>query len=526
MKTAWAYARFSSDHQREESIDAQLRAIEDYCAKNGYVLTNISRDEAKSATTDDRPHFQQMFSDINRTPPPDVVIVHKLDRFARDRYDSAFYKRKLKEKGIFLISVLENLDDSPESIILESVLEGMNEYYSKNLAREVKKGKNETAHQCKHNGGNPPLGYDIDEKGDYVINPIEAEIVRQIFDMYTKDISYQRMAEILNKQGARTKWGRPFSHNSFHDLLKQEKYKGLFVYGKTAVPLGKKRIDKKSADIVVDGGVPAIVDTEIWEKVNEKMKKNRKRNSAKTAKRVYLLSGLIFCGACNGPMTGNTRKSGSSKSIFSSYECVNRKKRKTCDAKGIRKEYIEETVIDYLVNEFFQEDNVWKLVHKLKEHSKKYRTESGDQLLALKAELAKEQKELDNILALIEAGSGKPWMVEKGDQHYERINYCKEKISHIENISETAQLTDQQMYDYIIKDRDIKNKSPENQKKIIQTYVEKVVIFNDHIDIHLIVTTNGADEGNRTLVASLGSWSSTIEPNPQNCISFINCYLL
>ena len=210
MKTAWAYARFSSDHQREESIDAQLRAIQDYCQRSGYVLTNIYRDEAKSATTDDRPQFQQMFKDVNSTPP-DVVIVHKLDRFSRDRYDSAFYKRKLKERGVQLVSVLENIDGSPESIILESVLEGMSEYYSKNLAREVKKGKNETAHQCKHNGGNPPLGYNIDENGNYVINPSEAAVVRQIFEMYAEDTSYTKMAEKLNKQGHRTKWGRAFT---------------------------------------------------------------------------------------------------------------------------------------------------------------------------------------------------------------------------------------------------------------------------------------------------------------------------
>ena len=239
MKTAWAYARFGSDHQREESIDAQLRAIQDYCQRSGYVLTNIYRDEARSATTDDRPQFQQMFKDISCTPP-DIVIVHKL--------------------------------------------EGMSEYYSKNLAREVKKGKNETAHQCKHNGGNPPLGYNIDANGDYVINPSEAAVVRQIFEMYAEDISYTKMAERLNKQGHRTKWGRAFTQNSFHDILKNEKYKGLFLYGKTSVPMGTKRISKEP-HVVVEDGVPAIINTELWEKVNQKMKENKKRNKYKVCKK-------------------------------------------------------------------------------------------------------------------------------------------------------------------------------------------------------------------------------------------------
>jgi site-specific DNA recombinase len=176
MIRAAAYARYSSDNQREESIDAQLRAIREYCDRNGIRLVKIYTDEARSATTDDRPGFLQMIQD-SALGLFDAVIVHKLDRFSRDRYDSAFYKRQLKKNGVRLISVLENLDDSPESIILESVLEGMAEYYSRNLAREVMKGMKETALQCKHTGGKPPLGYDVAPDGTYVINEQEAKAV-------------------------------------------------------------------------------------------------------------------------------------------------------------------------------------------------------------------------------------------------------------------------------------------------------------------------------------------------------------
>jgi site-specific DNA recombinase len=128
---AVAYARYSSDNQREESIDAQLRAIREYAEKENILIVHEYTDEARSATTDKRPAFQQMMADL-KTARVGAVIVHKLDRFSRDRYDSAFYKREMKKAGVRLISVLERLDDSPESIILESVLEGMSEYYSRN----------------------------------------------------------------------------------------------------------------------------------------------------------------------------------------------------------------------------------------------------------------------------------------------------------------------------------------------------------------------------------------------------------
>src|SRR5699024_7570062 len=169
MKKAVAYARFSSDNQREESISAQIRAINEYAKNNNILMINTYIDEARSATTDDRPQFQRMIKD-SANKSFDYVIVHKLDRFSRDRYDSAIYKRTLKNNGIRVLSVLENLDSSPESIILESVLEGMSEYYSKNLAREVKKGMKENALKCKFNGGTPPLGYDINKDKEYVIN--------------------------------------------------------------------------------------------------------------------------------------------------------------------------------------------------------------------------------------------------------------------------------------------------------------------------------------------------------------------
>lgn len=151
-----AYARYSSDNQREESITAQLRAIHNWADANGHIIVKEYIDEALSARTDKRPNFLKMIED-SKTEDWNGVVVHKLDRFSRNRYNSAVYKKTLKDNNKKLFSVLEKLDDSPESIIMEAMLEGLSEYYSANLAREVKKGLNENALDCKHNGGTPPL---------------------------------------------------------------------------------------------------------------------------------------------------------------------------------------------------------------------------------------------------------------------------------------------------------------------------------------------------------------------------------
>jgi len=254
------YGRYSSDNQREESIEAQIRAMTEFCEKNNYNIVKVYTDEALSATTDNRPQFLKMISDSGKGLF-DVIICHKLDRFARNRYDSAFYKKTLKDNGVKLISVLENLDDSPESIILESVLEGMAEYYSANLSREVKKGLNENALVCKHNGGKPPFGYDVDSDKNYIINKAESVAVIKVFEMAAA--GHTNICNWLNSNGYRNKYGNLFKSAVVSDMIKNEKYKGVYVYNqykREKVSGVYKNIKQPESEIVrIQGGIPAIV---------------------------------------------------------------------------------------------------------------------------------------------------------------------------------------------------------------------------------------------------------------------------
>ena len=315
------YARFSSDNQRDESIDAQLRAINEFADKNDMEIVKVYIDRAKSATTDRRPEFQQMIQDSAK----DIfqtLVVHKLDRFTRDKYDAAKYKRILKKNGVKIMSVTEPLDGSPESVILESVLEGFAEYYSKNLAREVMKGMKENALKCQHTGGIPPLGYDVDPASkQYVINEREAESIRLIYQLYLDGFGYHQIIDELNNRHYRTKLGKPFGKNSLYDLLVNEKYCGNYVYNRaSSKDFDGRRNNHTSKDndnmIRIPGGVPAIVTQEIFDKVQEKMLKNKRQPGAYKAKHVYLLSGLIVCGEClerenrEYSMMGNAKHSG------------------------------------------------------------------------------------------------------------------------------------------------------------------------------------------------------------------------
>ena len=276
--TGVIYARYSSHNQREESLEAQIRACTEYASRQGLNIIKIYTDAAQSGTNADREQFQQMISDSNEGLFKNLII-HKLDRFSRDKYDAMTYKRKLKANGITILSVTENLDGSPEAIMMESVIEGMAQYYSANLAREVMKGLKETAYNCWHTGGTPPLGYDVDpDTKKYIINESEAEIIKIIFEKYAKGVGYNQILEYLNGMGYRTKRGNTFKKNSLNAILKNEKYIGKFIFNKKREKdvTGNRRpqVNPESEWIVVENGMPAIIDETIFNKVQLKMATN------------------------------------------------------------------------------------------------------------------------------------------------------------------------------------------------------------------------------------------------------------
>lgn len=350
------YARYSSSQQREESISAQLRAMRKYCKDNDFEIVATYVDEAFSATTDKRPQFQQMISD-SAEKLFDIVLVHKLDRFARNRYDSSLYKQKLRRNGVRVCSVLERLDNSPESILLEGLLESINEFYSANLARETMKGLRENALKCQFNGGCAGLGYDIDDSKHFVINELEARAVVMIYSMYLSGYSYKAIAETLNAEGYRSKNGNQFCVNSFDAILRNERYTGVYIFNRAASKdfEGKRNNHKNKSDdeiIRIEGGVPAIISRDIWDAVQEKRKKYPKwGNHAKT---MYLLSQKIKCGYCNKTMIGDERIL-KRKPSFHIYRC--RTHEPECmNIKEIDRDSLEEYIINLVLENISEND--------------------------------------------------------------------------------------------------------------------------------------------------------------------------
>lgn len=401
------YARYSSDNQRTESIDAQLRAMRDYCKHNNIAIIETYIDEAKTATNAQRPAFQQMVSDSQKKNF-NIVLVHKLDRFARSRYDSALYKHELKKNGVLVYSVLEHLDNSPESIMLESVLEGIGEYYSKNLSREVLKGLMENALQCKHTGGKPPLGYEIDPNTKkMVINPYEAEAVQIIFDMYAKGHGYTEIINVMDEKGFKTKRGNDFKKNSLYSILTNEKYIGTFIFNKTSAKSLVGTVNThsyKSRDeiVTIAGGCPQIVSEQVFDRVKQRMEKNKQSGCYKVSKHHYLLTGKVFCKTCGKSMTGNSHSCTKTGTIAINYRCHTN--RRSCDNKEINRSKLEKCVISILEKHIFNSAAIKNIAKKIYAEANIDRSNHTQEIALLNSKLAETNEAMNNIITAITTG--------------------------------------------------------------------------------------------------------------------------
>lgn len=500
LNTAVIYARFSSNNQREESIDAQVRACRQYAEQRGYVVIDVYADYAKSGTNDNRPEFQRMLQDSG-TGKFDTVIIHKLDRFSRDRYGSTISKHRLKKNGCQLLSVLENLDASPESIVTESVLEGMAEYYSKNLAREVKKGQKETALQAKHNGGKPPLGYDVDkETKKYSINEKEAEVVKLIFDMYARGIGYNEILIHLNALGYRTKVGNPFAKGSLNNILKNEKYKGIYIFNlkmeKGADGVRRPTLNPESEVIRIEGGMPRIIDDVTFAKVQVMLNHNLTKGGSFKAKETYLLSGIIRCGECNSAMNGNSRYCGRNKLRYVTYKCSGRAQKRGCQQKEINKTYLENFVLEVLYDNLFNLTSIQTLTKMLNEYRKESNRENEEILDSSKNRLKAINKEINKTLEVVcQTGISITTVKDKLKELEEQKDYMEDYIEQL-TLNHDLNVSEQLVGELLVKSKEfVKTRNLPECKTFIKSYVDSVLVFQNKVCVKLKIAVPNTKTG-------------------------------
>ncbi len=485
QSTAIAYARYSSDNQREESIMAQLRAIREYAEKNNINIIKEYIDEAKSASVfadSERPAFEQMLSDINnRRVKVDYILFHKLDRGTRNHYDLARLKHYIRKNELKtkIIYVDQPLPDGPEGIIMEQLMVGMAQYYSENLSREVRKGMKENALAGLHRGGVPPLGYAVDPATKkYVIVEHEAAIVRRVFQMVIEGETYASIEKYMFEAGARTKSGKPYTKISIHDLLKNPKYCGKYVVGRYS----------KYEPWESEAGVPAIVEQAVWDTVQKIMEKRKKQNSVRRRKgeMTYLLTGKLICGICGGTCHGNSlgAKHQNGKRYLQ-YVCTNRKKN-GCPNPGIQKEVLEDFVLDK-IEELFDVANYDQIAEAILKKYAQQNTDTANDIKHIENELADVKKKMDKLFEVLETGAldamiAGPRLNALGKEK----EVLEQRLQDLQS-TKIESLTKEKIIHYLAINKNILNDRTNEIacKRLIEVYVERVVLGEHTIDVEL-----------------------------------------
>ena len=455
--TAVIYARYSSDNQREESIEGQIRECTAYAEKNGFTVVKHYIDRAISAKTDNRPQFQQMIKDSERGIF-DVIIVWKLDRFARNRYDSARYKTQLKRNGVKLVSATEVISAGPEGIILESVLEGYAEYYSADLSEKVVRGMTENALKGIYNGGTIPFGYMIDETRHYQPDPLLAPYVEQTFQKYADGATMTDLRDWLKAHNIKNSMGGEMSYNTIQRMLSNRRY------------IGELRL----RDVVQPNAIPALVSEELFNKVQEKLAKNKKAPARHKAEESYLLTTKLYCGKCGALMFGESGVSHTGK-MYTYYKCAAAKKKKTCDKKAVRKQWLEDLVVNETMKLVEDDASMNAIIVKVME----LQNQESTDLPIYEKQLKETEVGITNMLNAIQMGI-------LTSSTKERLEVLEEQRKELQARIAEERLAKPKMKEefvrfWLLRFRKLDMTQPEQRQVLVDTFINAIYLYDDKV---------------------------------------------
>ena len=470
------YARYSSHNQNEQSIEGQIAECQKFCKKNNFNVIGTYIDRAKSGTKDDRENFQLMLKDSEKGTF-NGIVVYQLDRFSRNRYDSAINKARLKKNNVRVMSARENINDDASGILMESVLEGMAEYFSVELGQKVKRGMKINAENCYYNGGTIPLGYKLIEiesdirdaqgrkvkKKKIAIDEETAPIIKKIFKMYLEGFTMAEIIRYLNSKELKTAYGNKFNKNSIRGILTNKRYNGIYTYSNNEVK----------------GGIPQIIDDLTFEMTQDKMGTNKKAPTRARAKTEYLLTTKLFCGHCKEMMTGTSGTSKSGK-LHTYYGCVGTRK-KICNKKNVQKDYIENLVIEK-AKELLTSDNIYKIAQSVVDTAQKEKENSN--IKRLQKTIKENERQRDNLfnsLKLCEIDSVKKSIFEEIAKMEENNKLLKNEL--LVEESQNVNITKTQVKFFL---NQIKNGNIDDihyKRAIINSLINKVFLYDDTIII-------------------------------------------
>ena len=465
MIPAVIYARFSSNAQREASSEQQINVCTAFARQNGYEILRVYSDHAMTGRTDQRPQFLRMIKDAHGGSFS-FVLVYALDRFSRDKYDSARYKYELRQAGVRVISATEPISDSPSGILVESVFEGLAQYYSAELSQKIRRGYENNAQHCLATGS-VPFGFRRSADGHYEIQPEEADVVREIFRRVAAGDLYADIYRDLNARGIRTRHGSAWGKSSFNSLLTNQRYIGTYI----------------SKYNIKEDAIPQIVDKDTFYKVQALLpNKARPRGPRRTPNGIYMLTGKLYCGLCSSAMTGTSGTSKSGKLCYY-YTCQGHRAHR-CDQRSYSRDQLESAVCRAIWDDVLSDDSIRWMAHQTYMDQQKLLPETDLGILRAQLQSVKNQK--SNLMKAILAG------IITDTTKEELLRLEREEADLSAQIRDTEQLlTDHLTEDDIISYLEIFRSGHEDQDftraGLLDAFVTRVEIHADHMQIYFSI---------------------------------------
>ena len=455
------YARYSSHAQRDVSIEQQYAACEAFAAREGFTVVEHYADRAVSGKTDNRPAFQRMMKAAHNGGF-DFVISWKSNRMGRNMMQAMVNESKLADLGIRCLYVEEDFDDTAAGRFALRNMMNVNQFYIENMAEDIKRGMMDNAMKCMVNN-KPPLGYRKGRDGKFEIYEPDAQIVREIFDRILNGWSIIDIQTDLNRRGIKTGSGKEWKKQSFGRILSNDKYIGTYRY----------------ADVVIEDGIPPILDKDTFARVQRILKAKKKPRGKQRMNDEYLLTGKVFCGKCGSPMTAQTGTSKSGRK-FNYYACNRKRYDHACDKKNEPQAALEDFVIDAVRAELMDDEVIDWIVEGYRKAIALVKND--DRIEELSGELEGVNKEINNFLKAIGAGV----FNEFTQQRMEELRVTRkdlEEAIRLEKASERLPSPeDVGGWLYTIRNGDWKDRS--FLKEIIRVFVRAVYVFDDKVTIH------------------------------------------
>ena len=471
-RTAVAYARYSSSGQRDVSIDQQLRDIRAYAQREGYVILREYADHAKSGYKDSRKRtaFQKMMADAEKKDFS-TVIAWKVDRFGRNREESAVFKGRLRRLGVSLAYVMEPIPDGAAGVLMEGMLEATAEWYSRNLSENVIRGMYDNAEHGLANGAYS-YGYQRGDDNRIAIDPARAPIVREIFESYRQGINAAAIARSLNDRGIPTARGYQWRTSSILWILKNERYAGTYIFGR----------------VRLEDAIPAIVTKSCFQEVQQMLSSSHRNINQVNHDSEFILTGRMYCGICGASMIGDSG-TGKNGTRHYYYSCLQKKNRRACKNRSVRKYEVENLIIDFLLDHVLTEPVMEAMADIVYQEYQKLLNDSP--IPIMESTLADVNRQIRNINSAIA----------QGIYSSSTVTTLKDLEARAENIQKELKVQRALKADYSNRDRVLfwlhKMKKLDREKyssrvTLVNTFVNSIYVYEDHIRL-LVNTKEGAE---------------------------------